>query len=568
MAKNSSKYKFVKKFHFLRVVKIFTLPLLILLDKTKTLKFFAKAINAILKLFKIKKEFNTELNYRVFSKIFKKAFKPSENETLPFVLFAFYVGTENTFNLREMMLAKYLENKGHPIKFFICDGFFKTTCPIERDGKTKKNTILMCHECSNNYKYYQKETNIPIHYLSQYAKHLDKAKIDSQYEAINSFNTIEECKNFSIESNVPIGALAYVSVLRYFHKGSLSESKNEIDTYKSILKSATTTYYLYSHIFNANKIIKVVLWNGTSFYDRIIAYLAQSKGIDYITQETYVGTNSWIFKKNGIAIHLDYTKEFNNFKSNNKFTQEQKTKITDLYNGFRVGKMLDIKLNNEEAKLSLNKSQRYAVLFTNLNFDTYVLGRNPFYKDMKDWIVKTINFWNDNVEGVKLIVRVHPGESKIMTPSKDFVSEVITPLLTDKIIFYDSTDDVNSYHLLELAEYVLVYSSTIGAEAMLMDIPCVAQGEPFYSDYCIYPKDQTEYHKTINDLNNKIFKHQINKDDLLYYLYYSYFIRNREIEGFKFDRIKGKAILNKNENYNELIHKNETILNEVYSELF
>jgi capsule polysaccharide modification protein KpsS len=232
----------------------------------------------------------------------------------------------------------------------------------------------------------------------------------------------------------------------------------------------------------------------------------------------------------------------------------------------KSGKTFSVTYNDSSKKLALDDQKKYVVLFTNMNFDMYVLGRNPIFESMKDWIRETIKFWRENVQDYTLIIRAHPGEIKLVTASTDFVSEVVDLKEGDNIIFYDSDSDVNSYDLMNVASYVLTYSSTIGAEALLSDIPCISAGETMYQHFCTSPKSKQAYFESIVAYNEGHFP-EIDQENLLFYLHYLMFIKNVEIRGFKVNRKIGKVEFDESmRDYQDLINSNSSVLKNFYNQ--
>ena len=150
----------------------------------------------------------------------------------------------------------------------------------------------------------------------------------------------------------------------------------------------------------------------------------ESDTINYVTHETYVGQNSWIYKKNDEVMKLKWANEWSEFKKT-PLNKEQLNQAKDFLEGLRHGKEMYAKLNEPTPiEKMIDGEGEFAVLFTNLNFDTAVLGRNPLFASMSDWIENVIDYWIEHETSLKLIIRVHPGEIKLVTPSSDSAIEV------------------------------------------------------------------------------------------------------------------------------------------------
>ena len=134
--------------------------------------------------------------------------------------------------------------------------------------------------------------------------------------------------------------------MRFFLTGKLVECEEHIRIYKKFLSSlahiSSGWTAIMEHI-NSNPEL-VILYNGTlSFESYIRAYCNQNE-IDYITHETYVGQNSWIYKKNDEVMKLTWTEQWKEFNEK-KLTEEQISKAQDFIEGLRHGKQMYAKLN-------------------------------------------------------------------------------------------------------------------------------------------------------------------------------------------------------------------------------
>lgn len=559
----SNKFANRKKLRKNVQIKNWTYPVFSFLERSNSLPYFQSIINSSLKLLKIKKQFNSELNYRHYAKLFKDSFKESKNNTKSTILIVCFHPVNSTIFLRQMMLAQFLNDKGHPIEFIACDSFFNI-CQLERHGKTRNDFKYLCHECGHHYKTVQKETSLPIRYLSTLGSRVDKVNQSKIQQEVDQLDSVESCENYISFDGVPLGALNKVGILRYFQQGQLEENHEILAVYKKYLSDTYRTYQIFKDYIKAMKIGKTILWSGSTGHENMIAHCSTINGVDFITQEMYIGNNSWIYKTNGVAIHLNYYNDWLTKRGELIFTQEQKEKILELFSGMKKGTTFSVSYNDSTQKLALDPSKKYAVLFTNMNFDMYVLGRNPIFESMKQWVKETIEFWRAHLTDTTLIIRAHPGEIKLVTASVDFISDVVELKSDDNIIFYDSNSDVNSYDLLSVANYVLTYSSTIGAEALLNDIPCISAGENMYQNFCSSPKTKNAYFDEILNFNSGNFP-PIDKENLLNYLHFLMFVQNVEVSGFRVNRKVGRVEFNGQVNSSkQLLEMNAQILEDFY----
>ena len=198
--------------------------------------------------------------------------------------------------------------------------------------------------------------------------------------------------------------------MRFFLTGALRESQEHIATYKRFLLAL-------AHISSGwDGIVKkingtpelVVLYNGTLSFESYIRDYCMKKSINYITHETFVGQNSWIYKKNDEVMKLNWPQQWSEFNKEELHPSQLK-KAQEFIEGLRYGKQMYAKLNEPTPlKKMIDAEGEFAVLFTNLNFDTAVLGRNPHFNSMEDWINEVIDYWITSKTDLKLIIRIHP----------------------------------------------------------------------------------------------------------------------------------------------------------------
>lgn len=541
-----------KRFKKTKFYKNYTIPIVLFLDQIGLLSFFIPLVNKLIKFVGIKKRFNSKLNYRIYADSFEGAFSSQEDKPSKTALFFFTMGSESSFLLRQLIIAKYLESLNWKVEFLVCSGNI-IACNKERIGKSKENSAFMCRECSWGYTWVKKQTGIQMNTLN-----IAKLK-PSDLKKIENIKTLEECENYTTEDNAPLGRIAKKNVLRYFYQGSLMNNKKELSVFKKYLAGSLQTVRGLNHYFSDKKPDLIIMMNGVGNLDQSMIYQAEKLNIDYITQEVFYGSNSWVFKKNGIAIHLNYMKEW--MKYGVKLNVKEKKELHNFLDKIKKGKVFQTKMHDSEiGPISLDKG---VTLFTNMNFDTYVLGRNSLFKSMENWLIETIEFWKENVKDIPLYIRAHPGEVKTPTPAIRFVRDIVKPHLNENIILIDSDSEINSYSLIKKSKYVITYASTVGAESMMQGVPCICAGEAFYKSFAIVPKNTSEYFDKLLKMNFNP-KQDIDIDNLESFLHYLYMKRIFQFEGFDINRGDSKIDLSNLSKYENLIEQNKSILDSFY----
>jgi hypothetical protein len=152
----------------------------------------------------------------------------------------------------------------------------------------------------------------------------------------------------------------------------------------------------------------------------------------------------------------------------------------DLLNTF-TRKWQDSSRSGEElVRRQLELDERPVVFIpTNVLGDSLTLGREIFSKGMMEWIVRTIHFFEKRRD-VQLIIRVHPGERLGWGASLVDVIGDFFPRLPENIYIIPAEDSVNSYDIVEIASFAVVFTTTMGLEMAMSGKPVIVVGKTHY----------------------------------------------------------------------------------------
>jgi hypothetical protein len=122
-------------------------------------------------------------------------------------------------------------------------------------------------------------------------------------------------------------------------------------------------------------------------------------------------------------------------------------------------------------------------MFTNLTWDTAVIGKERAFASIHEWIRATIELFAQRPDH-ELVVRVHPAERKLRgKTTREPVAEIIAsafPVLPANVRVIGPDDPTSSYTLMDQADVGLVYTSTTGIELAMAGVPVLVAGETHY----------------------------------------------------------------------------------------
>jgi Capsule polysaccharide biosynthesis protein len=134
----------------------------------------------------------------------------------------------------------------------------------------------------------------------------------------------------------------------------------------------------------------------------------------------------------------------------------------------------------EKIRIALGLDDRPVILLpTNVLGDSATLGLTVFSKSMTEWLQRVISFLAGRPE-VQVVVRIHPAETWTVGPSVAEIIRQVLPELPPHIHMISSTEKVNTYDLMDIADLALVYTTTAGLEMAARGIPVLISGRAHY----------------------------------------------------------------------------------------
>ncbi len=568
----SNYLKRANRIYLRKVFRIKTIfyPVVLILIKTGIASRIEKSINRVIKFFGIRKNFHYFIKYIDYGNWFKDKFRQDDKKYEGEILFPAMTGVHSNFTLLNLLFARYFNERKNLLPvFYICDSAFDI-CTKDGMVKSRKKYFWFCHECYKGYRYIEKMTGIDVERMRDKLKEY-KDELVYERRKIECLTSLRECEDYEYDG-IKIGLLARKSVKRYFLAGRLEASDEVLQVYREFIFSGVAYGVAFKRTINERKNIRyVILNNGSLVFEAIAREYCKRNGIPYITYETYIGNNSLIYKKNGPVMDLDWSDEYKVFLKKFNMDDDCKQKVKQFFENLRNGVEMYAVLNREHSDEILAGTGRYACLFTNLNYDTAVIDKNYLFADMEDWIYRVIEYWKKYRPDLKLIIRVHPGEIKLVTATREYLGDKIKKAVGDdkNIIVVDSTDKVNSYELIKSMEYGLIYSSTIGLEIAWSGKTCIVAGLPWFrhKPFVIYPETVEDYFNYLEKLNNNTLDFSPDIEELYRTVYFVYYHRLKRLQGIKlYTPDEGPNTIYSNSD--DMINNNLTFFEEFSNELF
>ncbi len=458
------------------------------------------------------------------------------------ILIATSSGGHKVATSLESLIGVSLNLKGSDVEFLLCDKILNG-CIMTTDSNTEENDLIekkinICDACFNVGNKTFKKTGLKTHYLSNY---ITKKEINDVNNEISSIK-IDKIKDFK-KNDINIGEQTVANLLRYYAVGDLKLRSNSNKLLKIFFESALLTYIAIENLLSQNKYDVIVLNHGIYIPQGIIAEIAKSKKINYVTWTTGTRKNSFIFSHNQVY-NKDIVSESNsNWKEidlkniEKKIDKYLESKVTGTqdwqYHKNEIS--LDVKKYFETNKIDLSKP--LIGLTTNVIWDAQLHYDDTIFINMIDWIIKTIDYFSQRKD-INLLIRVHPTEINSDRPAKQKVKDEIEKKykkLPANIFLIDSNDPISTYSILNYCNALLVYGTKLGIEFAARGVPVIVAGEAVIRNkgFSIEPKSEREYFQILKSLP---FSHKMSDDDIndaKKFAYHYYFKRMLELKSLE-----------------------------------
>jgi capsular polysaccharide biosynthesis protein len=433
------------------------------------------------------------------------------------------------------LISNHLEN-GDDVYFCFCRGNYESC--FNNIDHNKSHCIL----CQSKYK--------------QGLNLLDKSKIkiipypkvDIDYSVLpKQFSNVRELMDFEVNGQ-KVG-LAATSTLITTHC-----KDHGFDTIKfksDVHRELRATYYAYNMVKAVLKEIKpdmTYFFNGRLSKPKAFGLACKDLGYDFYTHERAGIKGKYITRKNtfphDIFLVQDEIEEFWN-----NADPEERMKIGKLwFSERREGVEQSWYSYTHEQKKDLlpegfDENEKNVVIFNSTMEESYTLPEFQildFYPDEINGITQIMESFKNSNE-IHFYLRVHPNLKKYDNTQTRSYREIGSKYSNITVIPPDSP--VNSYALLDKADIVVIFGSTIGLEACYSGKPVILGAQTAYDKLDVVY--QVTSHQNTIDLLKSDLKPK-NKENAYKYGFWekNYGIPFKNFEQFSLDRglFKGKRI--------------------------
>ncbi len=245
------------------------------------------------------------------------------------------------------------------------------------------------------------------------------------------------------------------------------------------------------------------LYADTSF----ICRLCEKSDVKYYTVDAGI-KDVILTSTNGVAAHLDdIRRSYDLFRADKRlFSSGWKQAALSLIEERREKKdTFSYQYISVDEDTNTYNNVGY-LLMMNSVWDSAALGINTdAFSSFSDFIFDTIR-WVLDYTKEHITIRQHPMDRSVFQRGTDDYYSIINKMFSknERVHFIRAEDKVNSYKLIDNAKAVLVFSSTVALEAVILGKPVICVSNCYYSDMGFVFKANTrdEYNKYLCDVRD------------------------------------------------------------------
>ena len=400
------------------------------------------------------------------------------------------------------------------------------------------------------------------------------------FDQVNEKDLDEQLKNKFVAElmdfkyqNIPLGNLVLPSVRWILRKHHLSNDSSTRLLLSSYIAGAWNVYISFSTLLDQITPRAVVLFNGMSYPEAMARWTAQTKGVQVFTHEVCLQPFSAFFSSG------DATLRSIDIPANFELSEKQNQKL-DVYLDQRFKgqfKMAGVSFWSEMEKPDASFVQKAAQfkqivsVFTNVIFDTSQSHANTIFPHMFAWLDMVGDIIAAHPETL-FVLRAHPDEGRVGKASRESVADWVKQKGLDQasnVIFIKFNEQVSSYELIRQSKFVMVYNSTIGLEASLLNAAVLCAGRSRFTDYptVFFPENSQKYLETAELFltNDKIEVPEQFRLNARRYLYYELYRASLPFDLFLEEDPYWKGYVTlKNISWKNLLPENSVTMDTIY----
>lgn len=372
----------------------------------------------------------------------------------------------------EHMLSDALRLRGHEVRSIVCSGALPD-CEMHYFDFARPK----CEDCLKRTLDLTHAFGIQPLYSASY---LNQQDID---EANRLLDGLDEQSLVQFQfAGIPVGKIAQFHLNVFYQTYLVRRDSAQIEQMRTFARSIVLQCTFINRVLDEAQPDICVTSNGKAFSYRAFFLLARQRGLRVVTWEEHAFDNTmkFVFSHNAFAgeIHLEHAWETEQQKP---LLPEQAEQLQQYFKNWRQARNTPFEYHRNTRpevdylynSLEIQQGTPMIVCFPNMLRDTLAFDRDIGFETQLDWLFAMVRYVANRPE-LHLVVRAHPAERVLPEHyakyNRFFVCDEIRrefEHLPANLHLLEGDSPINTYTLIQEAQVVCAYSSTVGLECAL-----------------------------------------------------------------------------------------------------
>ena len=399
----------------------------------------------------------------------------------------------------------------------------------------------------------------------------DQPKDRELEEKLNQAS-IPELMGFTYQ-DIPLGDLVLPSVRWILRRHHLEDDDATRYVFSQYILGAWNIYLTFSALLDRFNPRAVVLFNGMSYPEATARWVSRQRGIRAVTHEVCLQPFSAFFTTGEATLRAIQIPE--HFELNETQNKQLDDYLDQRFKG--NFKMAGVKFwagmedLDERFLARAGQFKQIVSVFSNVIFDTSQAHANTVFPHMFAWLDAVSEMMRAHPETL-FVLRAPPDEARPGKESQESVAAWVSQNGIEKypnVVFVASNERISSYDLIRRSKFIMIYNSTIGLEASLLDAAVLCAGRARFTDYqtVYFPKTRLLFDQMAEEflLSDAIEVPEAFRNNARRYLYYELYRASLPFDAFLDEDHYWQGYVHfKKFTWNTLLPENSATMNAIF----
>ena len=393
-----------------------------------------------------------------------------------------------------LLAAWAIRATGNPVRYLVCKaGMHQCMLGTDRGNPSQGPPCEQCMSFSRLI--YPDDLSVALSLDLALGERLLPQLSSSSLEALSTWTY----------RGLDLGRLCLPTIRWALRRHNLSDDEPTRALYRQYLLSAASLTETIDRQLDALSPRAVLLFNGITYPEAVARTLALKNEIPVVTHEVGLKPLSAFFSHEHATFRAVEVPDEADL--NGDWESDLDTYLSDrragLFSMAGVQFWPEIETLPDWLVSKIAGFESMVSVFTNVAFDTSQVHANIIFEHMFEWLDALSSVVKETPETL-FVIRAHPDEDRPGKESKESVAAWFESSGLggrENVVFIAPAEKVSSYELIERAQLVLVYNSSIGLEAAIQGQPVLCAGRARYAEAeaSFFPGNREEYLRMLND---------------------------------------------------------------------